>query len=103
MAAVVTRISQNALPYGHFLCSSMCSVVVCIDTTELKWSNIILNCVRQHIHFITQGNYKATCFDYSHPQAYFVNCVTRCYAQFGIPLCLYLWNTCKHEGIPKCA
>jgi len=27
--------------------------------------NIILNSVRQHNHFITQGNYKATCFDYN--------------------------------------
>jgi len=27
-------------------------------------SNITLNSVRQHNHFITQGNYKATCFDY---------------------------------------
>jgi len=26
--------------------------------------NIILNSVRQHNHFITQGNYKARCFDY---------------------------------------
>ena len=26
--------------------------------------NYILNSVRQHIHFITQGNYKAICFDY---------------------------------------
>ena len=26
--------------------------------------NIILKSVRQHNHFITQGNYKATCFDY---------------------------------------
>ena len=26
--------------------------------------NIILNNLRQHNHFITQGNYKATCFDY---------------------------------------
>jgi len=25
--------------------------------------NILLNSVRQHSHFITQGNYKATCFD----------------------------------------
>jgi len=24
----------------------------------------MLNSVRQHNHFITQGNYKATCFDY---------------------------------------
>ena len=27
-------------------------------------SNIILNSVRQHNRFITQGNYEATCFDY---------------------------------------
>jgi len=26
--------------------------------------NVILNSVSQHNHFITQGNYKATCFDY---------------------------------------
>ena len=26
--------------------------------------NITLNNVRQHNHFITQGNYKAKCFDY---------------------------------------
>jgi len=26
--------------------------------------NITLNSVRQHNHFITQGNYKAACFDY---------------------------------------
>jgi len=26
--------------------------------------NITLNSVRQHNHFITQGSYKATCFDY---------------------------------------
>ena len=30
-------------------------------TVEL---NIILNSVCQHNHFITQGDYKATCFDY---------------------------------------
>jgi len=29
-----------------------------------KHHNIILNIVRQHNRFITQGNYKATCFDY---------------------------------------
>ena len=29
-----------------------------------KYNIIILNSVRQHNHFITQGNYKATCFDY---------------------------------------
>jgi len=26
--------------------------------------NILLNSVRRHSHFITQGNYKATCFDH---------------------------------------
>jgi len=26
--------------------------------------NMILNSARQHNHFITQRNYKATCFDY---------------------------------------
>jgi len=38
------------------------------DTTA-KLSNIFsiitLNSVRQNNHFITQGNYKATCFEYS--------------------------------------
>ena len=27
--------------------------------------NITLNSVRQRYHFITEGNYKATCFDYT--------------------------------------
>ena len=31
---------------------------------KMKKDYIILNSVRQHNHFITQGNYKATCFDY---------------------------------------
>jgi len=31
---------------------------------NFKFINIILNSVRQHNHFITQGNYKATCFNY---------------------------------------
>jgi len=26
--------------------------------------NVLLNSVRPHNHFITQGNYKATCFNY---------------------------------------
>ena len=34
----------------------------------------------------------------SHPQAYFVNCVTRCYAHFGIPSCLHPWNTCNYKA-----
>ena len=29
-----------------------------------KYFNITLNSVRQHNHFNTEGNYKATCFDY---------------------------------------
>jgi len=46
-------------------------------------------------HFITQGNYKATCFDYRLVilRPIFVNCATRCYAHFGIPSCLHPWNT----------
>jgi len=34
-----------------------------LDTQGYKHT-IILNSVRQHNHFITHGNYKATCFDY---------------------------------------
>ena len=47
----------------------------------------ILNSVRQHNHFITQGNYKATCFDYILVifRPIFVNRVTRCYAHIVIP------------------
>ena len=37
---------------------------VIIPLHNIQWPNIILNSVRQHNHFITQGNYKATCFDY---------------------------------------
>jgi len=57
--------------------------------------NIILNSVCQHNHFITQGNYKATCFDYRLVifRPIFVNWVTKCYAHFGIPSCLHRWNT----------
>jgi len=35
-----------------------------IKLLNIKACNIILNRVRQHNHFITPGNYKATCFDY---------------------------------------
>ena len=35
-----------------------------LDRSTINKSNIILNSVRHHNHFITQGNYKATCFDY---------------------------------------
>ena len=57
--------------------------------------NVILNTVRQHNHFIIQGNYKATCFDYKLVifRPIFVNLVTRYYAHFGIPSCLHPWNT----------
>jgi len=60
-------------------------------------SNLILNTVRQHIHFITQGNYKATCFDYRLVifRPIFVNWVTRFYTHFGI-------SSCLHNGIPNC-
>ena len=33
-------------------------------TNSNSYRDIILNSVRQQNHFITQGNYKATCFDY---------------------------------------
>jgi len=57
--------------------------------------NIILNNVRQHNYFTTQSNYIGYMFRllFSHLQAYFVNCVTRCYAHIGIPSCLHSWNT----------
>ena len=57
--------------------------------------HITLNSVRQHNHFITKGNYKATCFDCRLVifRPIFVNCVTRCYAHFGIPSCLHPLNT----------
>jgi len=37
---------------------------VFLNTKHDIMHNIILNSVRLHNHFITQGNYKATCFDY---------------------------------------
>ena len=39
-------------------------VCVCVVVFETRNSFMILNSVRQQNHFITQGNYKATCFDY---------------------------------------
>jgi hypothetical protein len=55
---------------------------------------MILNSVRHHNHFITQGNYVGYMFRLliSHLQAYFVDCVTRCYAQVRIPSCLHSWK-----------
>ena len=40
-----------ALPYSEWISASF-------------YCTTILNSVRQHNHFITQGDYKATCFDY---------------------------------------
>ena len=34
------------------------------ERNDFRVCNVILNSVGQHNHFITQGNYKATCFDY---------------------------------------
>jgi hypothetical protein len=40
-------------------------VIFLMETSRCAYKrNIILNSVRQHNHLITQGNYKATCFDY---------------------------------------
>jgi len=45
--------------------SPNCNYCILLDVCcVLTVHNIILNSVRQHNHFITQGNYKATCFDY---------------------------------------
>ena len=42
-----------------------CINVVSKNTVQKHlYVNKILSSVRQHNHFITQGNYKATCFDY---------------------------------------
>jgi len=43
----------------HTLCE--CEVLASLRHIYL---DIILNSARQHNHFITQGNYRATCFDY---------------------------------------
>jgi len=60
-----------------------------------KIHNIILNSVRQHNYFITQGNYIGYKFRLWLVifRPVFVICVTRCYAHFGIPSCLHPWNT----------
>ena len=70
-------------------------VMLCQEASRCAQKrNIILNSARSHNHFITQGNYKATCFDYKLVifRPIFVNCFTRCYAPFGIPSCLHPWN-----------
>jgi len=84
------------------------SQCVCLHMASLAWCdpslrshcvqrsicNIILNNVCQHNFFITQGNYIGYMFRLliSRLQAYFVNCVTRCYAHIGIPSCLIHGN-----------
>jgi hypothetical protein len=44
----------------------VCAILSSVTWPALQYFslNIILNCVGQHNHFITQVNYKATCFDY---------------------------------------
>jgi len=65
--------------------------------------NIILNNVRQHNYFITQGNYIGYMFWLliSHLQAYFVNWVTRCYAHIGIPSCLHSWKYIRIKSLSQ--
>jgi len=73
------------------------AVVVHSDSAHKR--NIILNHVRQHNYFITQGNYIDYMFRLliSHLQAYFVNSVTKCYAH------IMYFHECKHDGIAMCA
>jgi len=56
--------------------------------------DVILNNVRQHNYFITQGNYIGYMFRLfiSHLQAYFVNYLIFMY-----------FHECKLDGIPICA
>jgi len=72
--------------------------------TEASWCaykrNIILNNVRQHSYFITQGNYMFRLL-ISHLQAYFVSWVTRCYAHIGIPSCLHSWIYIKIKSLSQ--
>ena len=35
-----------------------------VGNTVHNYDNVILNSVHEHDHYITEGNYKATCFDY---------------------------------------
>jgi hypothetical protein len=55
-----------------------------------------LNSVGQHNHFITQGNYKTTCFDY---KLVILNCVTRCYVHFGIYYALHSGSNDSCSGL----
>ena len=74
---------------------------------------MILNGVRHHYHFITQGNYKATCFDYRlvifrpilsivSQDAMHTLGSHRVYIH-GIHQRVDVFHGCKHDGIPKCA
>ena len=60
--------------------------------------NIILNSVRQHNHFVTQGNFKATCFDYRLVIFRPILLIVSQHAMHTLGS-----HGCKHDGIPKCA
>ena len=55
---------KNALSTGQRQLSQKKMLFTNDRPINFKFINIILNSVRQHNHFITQGNYKATCFNY---------------------------------------
>jgi len=87
-----TKISSNFNVDFCFICQFWTDAWRCAYKR-----NIALNSVRQHSYFITQGNYIGYMFRLltSHPQAYFANWVTRCYAHIGIPSCLHSWKYIK--------
>ena len=53
---------------------------------------LTLHSVRQHNLFILKQGYMFR-LKVSHLQALTTFSVTRCFAHFGIPQCLQLWNT----------
>ena len=66
--ATRSYVSEHLIKNSH-RCSKLDQYVTEEDAMKLHEKkltscNIILYSVRQHNHFITQGNYKATCFDY---------------------------------------
>jgi len=82
--------------------------------------NMILKSVHQHnYHFITQGNYKATSFDYRlvifrpilsnvsqdviHTLGSHRVYIHRIHKIFEYFKQFYVFHGCKHDGIPKCA
>jgi len=56
------RYFQGTIPLVRHWSTFTFETSRCFIATALQIC-IILNSVRQHNHFITQGNYKATCFD----------------------------------------